>query len=444
MPGRYRAHTLRWEKPVADLIALSSRVIDEGDMNERTNRVTMELTEVAENLSIVEAFSHIWTVDTGDGLVLMDTSHVSGGVAALGAIRGWRADRVHSMVYTHGHIDHVGGSGAIIAEAAANGQRTPEVIAHKAVHERFARYRETTGWNMAINARQFGGNVTSTGVVGAAGEFLPADVGTPTITHESGMTTTIGDTTFELHHAVGETDDHTWIWDADREAIFSGDLVMWHFPNAGNPQKVQRFAGDWATALRAMIAKEPELILPAHGLPIGGKERIATVLDTSASALEYLVEETVALMNQGATLDTILHSVKLPSRFQNVPYLTPSYDEPEFVVRNIYRLYGGWWDGDPSSLHPAPRSALGAEVASLAGGAFALAQRALALVEAGDLAVAAHLVEMASAAEPANGAVHEARIEVYGALRAVATSLMTKGIYKSAIAASSDALGSLD
>jgi len=193
-----------------------------------------------------------------------------------------------------------------------------------------------------------------------------------------------------------------------------------------------------------MIAKEPELILPAHGLPIGGKERIATVLDSSASALEYLVEETVALMNQGATLDTILHSVKLPSRFQNVPYLTPSYDEPEFVVRNIYRLYGGWWDGDPSSLHPAPRSALGAEVASLAGGASALAQRALALVGAGDLAVAAHLVEMASAAEPANGAVHEARIEVYGSLRAVATSLMTKGIYKSAIAASSDALGSLE
>lgn len=429
---------------MADLIELSSRIIDTGDLTEPTNRITLELSEVADGLAIVEAFSHVWAVDTGDGLVFVDTSHANSGQAALDAIRHWRTEPVHSMVYTHGHIDHVGGSGAILAEAAANGAATPDVIAHEAVHDRFARYRETTGWNLAINARQFGGNVKRTDVVGATADaFLPDDVASPNVTHDDGMTVTIGDTTFEMHHANGETDDHTWIWDPDRKAVYVGDLFMWNFPNAGNPQKVQRFAGDWATALRAMVAKGPELMLPAHGLPIGGRDRVATALTTVAEALEFLVEETVALMNQGATLDTILHTVTLPDRFEGVPYLVPNYDEPTFVIRNIYRLYGGWWDGDPANLHPAPKAALGAEVAALAGGAEALARRALELVDAGELAVAGHLVQMAVDADPGNGAVHDARIAVFAARRAVATSLMSKGIYKSVINASKDAIAEL-
>ena len=50
----------------------------------------------------------------------------------------------------------------------------------------------------------------------------------------------------------------------------AGDFVIWNFPNAGNPQKVQRYPSEWAAALREMIAAGPELLVPAHGLPIAG------------------------------------------------------------------------------------------------------------------------------------------------------------------------------
>lgn len=427
---------------MAELIELANRIIDSGVADEPTNRINFELSEVADGVSVVESFSHVWSVDTGDGLVLIDASGSLAGPRCIDAIRGWRADRVHSIVYTHGHADHVGGSPAIMADAANRGHGTPDVVAHEAVHDRFRRYRETAGWNLAINSRQFGGTKLDENFMQVGtGRYIPDDVAEPTITHASGMDMRVGDTHLELHHANGETDDHTWLWDPARKAVYAGDLFIWNFPNAGNPQKVQRFAGDWATALRAMIAKGPELLLPAHGLPVGGADRVAMVLDMAAGALEYLVAETVALMNQGATLDTILHSVTLPDKYRDVPYLVPNYDEPEFVVRNIYRLYGGWWDGDPSTLHPAPKAALGAEVAALAGGALALAQRAQELVDAGELALAAHLVEMASVAEPDNQGVHEIRQHVYAARRKVATSLMAKGIYKSAINASIEAIG---
>ena len=41
-----------------------------------------------------------------------------------------------------------------------------------------------------------------------------------------------------------------------------------------------------------------------------------------------------------------------------LPWLRPFYDEPEFVVRNIWRTYGGWWDGNPAHLLPPRQAAL--------------------------------------------------------------------------------------
>ena len=35
------------------------------------------------------------------------------------------------------------------------------------------------------------------------------------------------------------------------------------------------------------------------------------------------------------------------------PWLRPIYDHPEFIARNVYRLYGGWWDHNPANMLPA-------------------------------------------------------------------------------------------
>jgi alkyl sulfatase BDS1-like metallo-beta-lactamase superfamily hydrolase len=204
------------------------------------------------------------------------------------------------------------------------------------------------------------------------------------------------------------------------------------FPNAGNPQKVQRFPREWAVALRAMAAKQPELFLPAHGLPIGGGERIARVLGEVASALEFLVEETLVRMNAGERLDTIVHEVRLPAETLAKAYLRPVYDEPEFVVRNIWRLYGGWWDGDPSQLKPAPRAKFAAEMVALSGGVEAVARRALALAESGDdesLRLAGQLAQLAVDADPSSRAAHAARAEVFERRVAAEASTMSKGVF---------------
>jgi alkyl sulfatase BDS1-like metallo-beta-lactamase superfamily hydrolase len=427
---------------MADLIALSTKVVDSGHAEESVNRTTGELSEIADGLAMVESFSHVVTWNSGDGLVCFDTSHVNTGQQVVDSIRKWSSDPFNALVYTHGHADHVGGSVAFGANAIALGHKAPRVIGHKNVQRRFDRYRYTNDWNVAINARQFGGirgdlNSVMNDLRPASGgprlsNFIPDNTLDTTDVVDKFASMKFGDTTVEFHHGKGETDDHLWSWFPKQKWVATGDFVIWNFPNAGNPQKVQRFPIEWAEALRAIIAKEPELLLPAHGLPIAGKERIARVLDEIASALEYLVKSTVEMMNAGETLNTIIHSVKVPEATLGKPYLRPLYDEPEFVVRGIWRQFGGWWDGAPSRLKPATDESLGLELATLAGGAEVLMARAKDLAASGDLRLACHLADFAGWAAPDEPNIHRDRAEIYETRRKSESSLMAKGIFKGA------------
>ena len=414
---------------MADLLALSARVIDEGDTDERINRVTNELSELADDLAIVESFSHVVAFRTTAGLAIVDTATAQLAEGAIPALRRWSDDPVHTIVYTHGHADHVGGAQKVLAEAAERGRPRPHIVGHENVPTRFDRYRLTRGYNDVINTRQFGARGNAIG--------FPRDWVHPSTTFRDRLTMKVGDLAIELRHAKGETDDHAWGWVAERKTILAGDFFIWNFPNAGNPQKVQRYPVEWARALREMAALEPELFVPAHGLPIAGKERIAMVLDDVASALEDLVSRTLEMMNAGARLDEIVHTVKVPPATLAKPYLRPTYDEPEFVVRNVWRMYGGWYDGNPANLKPATDIAVANEVAALAGGASAMVERAVELAEQGDedsLRLACHLAEWAGLAAPDDKGVAEKRAQVYEARRRIETSLMARGIFREACA----------
>ena len=428
---------------MADLLKLSADVIDGrigSDEVGPLNRINFELSEIGDNVAMVEAFSHSIVFRTDAGLVTFDTSNLPGSSRVVDAIRRWSTAPFHSLIYTHGHIDHVGGCGTFLKDAEAHGHPRPSIIGHENVKPRFDRYNATNGYNLAINRRQFG-SVTRRGYdIGNDERFLPVSSPDPDVTYRDRLDLNVGGLDLELIHARGETDDHTWSWIPSHKAICSGDFLIWAFPNAGNPQKVQRYPAEWAAAMRAMADKGAELFLPAHGLPIAGRDRIRSVLTDVADALEFLVRETVTRMNEGARLDDIVHEVKLDPAYLEKPFMQPTYDEPEFVIRNIWRLYGGWYDGNPANLKPATDTTLAQEIAHLAGGADVLAERSLALAE-DNPRLACHLAEFAVQAEPDNRRAHEIRAEVYQHRRGVETSLMAKGIYGSAANESREAAG---
>jgi alkyl sulfatase BDS1-like metallo-beta-lactamase superfamily hydrolase len=413
---------------MADLLEMSARYIDTGVADGSVNRVTLELSEIADRVAMVESFSHVVAFETDDGLVLFDTSLEAFGLRATAELRRWSGQPIHTIVYTHGHADHVGGARPLINEARDRNLPRPQVVGHELIPERFDRYDLTNGYNAIVNARQFRGM----GMLGAGDEsrpLFPTQWVRPSITYRDQMQLHIGGLDIELHHGKGETDDHTWAWLPDRRAACVGDFFTWVFPNAGNPQKVQRYPLEWARTLREIAAHNPELVLPAHGLPIAGAARIRTVLDDVATALEHLVSETLLLMNDGATLDQIIQTVRVPAGLLDKPYLQPTYDEPSFVIRNIWRLYGGWYDGNPSRLKPPADHALALEMVALVGGIQPLVRKALELRSEGRLDLAAHFIELAYLASPDDRDVHKARARIYKERRYEELSLMAQGIF---------------
>ncbi len=385
--------------------------------------------EIADGVLCLKSVASVTAVDTGDGLVMLDTGGFFDQDVVYDSVRAWRPDsRLNAAVFSHHHVDHIFGTARFEAEARERGWPGPTVYGHSAVPDHLRRYQRTAGWNTAINQRQFGLPV---------GDFRwPVDYRFPDVTYDDRLTFRQGGLTFELHHARGETDDATWTWVPEARILHPGDLFIYAVPNAGNPQKVQRYVSDWALALRQMAALGAEIMVSGHGLPVFGAERIATALTDTADLLDSIETQTLALMNTGATLDRVIHEVEVPARLRDKPYLRPVYDHPQFLVRNIWRRYGGWYDGEPDNLLPAPRSEQARAWVELAGGVGTVLARAAELADAGDLRLACHLAEFAVLAEPASEEAHRVRADVYSRRAGGQESSMARNILTHAAEAS--------
>ncbi len=386
------------------------------------------LEELEAGVAAIQVVSNVYVFDTGDGLVLVDSGSPFSAQHVFDEVRRWSSAPVRRVIYSHGHIDHVFGVDAFDEEAEREGWAPPEVIGHENLPRRFWRYIMTAGYNGHINLRQFG-------IVGLEPQW-PTEYRFPDETFADMHLLDVGDIEFQLTHDRGETDDHTWTWLPEQRILCTGDLFIWAVPNAGNPAKAQRYAAEWADALRDMAELRPRLLLPGHGYPVVGEERVKEVLEDTAALLQSLNDQTLELMNRGERLNTILHAVEVPPELRTQPYLQPVYDDPEFIVRNIWRLYGGWFDGNPASLKPAADHVLAREMADMAGGVRALAERALAAVGRGELRVAGHLAEFAVNADPDDPAALEAHAAVNEARRDAEPSTMAKGVFGTAAAQS--------
>jgi glyoxylase-like metal-dependent hydrolase (beta-lactamase superfamily II) len=386
--------------------------------------------EVAERTWFQSELSGCTAFETNAGIVLVDSGTKFLAPRLVARVRERTSAPVHTAIFTHGHVDHAYGLRLFLAE----GQPAPRVIAHRAAPERFARYERTPGHNTAINARQFGGTVDPQRNLAT---FHAPDILPDTLCDDR-TTIEVGGLGFELRHCRGETDDHLWVFCPERGVLCPGDLFIWGVPNAGNPQKAQRYPWDWARGLREMAACRPRSLAPGHGGPVVNEpELVRRMLLETAGYLESIVEQTLRALEDGSPPHVdIVRSVEAPKT--DSPWLQPVYDEAEFIVRNVVRHYGGWWTGRPSELKPVPRRAVAEEIASLAGGARALAERAREIADAGDLGLASHLLDYALEAGTDDPEVRTIVSDLYERRAAEETSLMATNLYRSAAAYARD------
>ncbi len=386
--------------------------------------------ELAPKVWFQSQFSGTTAFETDEGIVLVDSGLENLAPIIAERLREKTQAPIHTAIFTQGHVDHAFGLKHFLTE----GQKPPRVIAHKDMPNRFERYQLTAGHNIALNARQFGGAAQqSENNPDAYKSFRQDPDIPPNHLYEGRLDIQVGGLTFQIHHCLGETDDHSWIFCPEKKVLCPGDLFIWGVPNAGNPQKVQRYALTWAKGLRQMAACQPVSLGPGHGGPvIQDGEKLQKMLLETADFLEIIHTRTIDAMNQGSPPHVdIVREVELPK--SDSPWLQPVYDDTEFIIRNIIRLYGGWWSGRPSELKPAPRTQVAKEIAALIGSAEKLATRAQEVAK-NDLRLACHLADYALEAEPDNDKVQTIVATIYEERAEAETALMSINLFNSASA----------
>jgi glyoxylase-like metal-dependent hydrolase (beta-lactamase superfamily II) len=71
--------------------------------------------------AFVASLGNVCALDTDDGLMLVDTGNEHAARQNHDILRRWSPHRLHTAVYTHGHIDHVFGVPVFEEEAEAEG-----------------------------------------------------------------------------------------------------------------------------------------------------------------------------------------------------------------------------------------------------------------------------------------------------------------------------------
>jgi len=241
-----------------------------------------EPAELADGFLYIKSAASMNTLDTGDGLVMLDTGTARDAEGLYSAVRDWRPDTpLRAAVFSHHHVDHIFGVNKFDEEAAERGQARPIVYGQRHIPAHFDRYKRTVGYNTAINSRQF----IRPGMDAAQVRLpWPDQFRYPDVTFDNAVSFSVGELTFEVTHTRGETEDAAWTWVPERRWLFPGDLFIWAVPNAGNPQKAQRWVGEWAAGLRQMAGKGAEVMSPGHGFPIFGAERIAEMRQIAVNA----------------------------------------------------------------------------------------------------------------------------------------------------------------
>jgi alkyl sulfatase BDS1-like metallo-beta-lactamase superfamily hydrolase len=373
---------------------------------------------------MVAAFGNTGIIETEEGLLLVDVPAQSMMPGLMKSMRAAVSTRVHTVFLTHGHFDHAFSLEPVFQEAARQGHPAPRVIAQRNVLKRLNKYRMLHGYHEHINRIQFRVEPGQTA--------FPYPEYNPDLMFDESISFRIGALDFHAYHQWGETDDAAWVWVPEKRTILAGDLVVWSFPNVGNPFKVQRYTVEWAEALEAMVAKEPEILIPGHGPLLEGREKIRDTLLKISGALRFLHREVVDRLNRGLGCEEILHEVKLPADMLDNKFLTPRYGCPNFVVHGILRQYTGWYDGNPSNLFPPRRKDLAREIADLVGTDQLLA-RAERQNSEGRHDLALQFLDMALSAgldEAQTRVVHGLKAGIFKILAEQADSFIAQSIYQ--------------
>lgn len=349
-----------------------------------------EAEAITDFIFMAKDISNAYLVTTGDGDVMVNTGFMDNAPRTKNLLAPYRTGALRKIIITQAHADHYGGVPTM---------REPEtqIIGER----RFVftwRYFHDLGPYLARRSSKLWSNAMKRGV-----NPLPPPQVVPDIAVDRRYEFEQGGRRFEVISTPGgETLDSLAVWMPKERVVFTGNLfgpVFLAIPNlvttrGDKPRLVQRYLPSLDT-VRKLGA---ELLITGHGDPIRGADNVRTSLDKMHAAVSYVNEATIAGMNAGKDVHTLMREIKLPDDLK----IGEFHGKVSWAVRAIWEEYSGWfhYEDSTTALYGVPRSSINADLAELAGGAGKLAARARQKVAAGRPLEAIHLLDIALSAEP--------------------------------------------
>ncbi len=360
--------------------------------------------KIHDKIYVVSGFGNTYMVLTDAGNVIIDTSLAEMANRHHKVLTEISKAPTRYIIFTHAHEDHTSGAG-LWKEAETQVVAQRQFVEMRQYQDRFGEFFARR------NAAQFGFDEERAREA-ARNRRQRVE---PSILFDEEYEFELGGTKFQLFHTPGETYDHLTVWLPQHKAAFVGDNFYASFPNIYTLRGTRpRWALDYVDSLNKVLALKPEILLPSHGNPIVGAEKVTAALTRYRDAIQYVHDATVKGMNDGKDVYTLMREVALPADLD----VGDAYGKVSWSVRGIYEGYVGWFDGDPATMYAEPPSEADVELVRMAGGAEAVAKRAREMIDAGNQVQGLRLAGAALAAEPGNAAAAQARAAALKALLA--------------------------
>jgi alkyl sulfatase BDS1-like metallo-beta-lactamase superfamily hydrolase len=383
------------------------------------------------NMTLVEGDAGVIVIDP-----LISAECAAAGLALYREHRG--AKPVTGVIYTHSHADHFGGVLGVLPDGAGD----VPIIAPEAFMEHAISENVYAGPAMNRRALYMYGSILMPGPTGQLGTGLgmrtsEGSVGLlpPTIDiTRTGQQETIDGVriVFQITPGTEAPSEMNFLF-PDRRALCMAENATHNLHNLLTLRgALVRDPRIWARYLDEAIelfGADTDVAFASHHWPTWDTENVIRFLSEQRDLYAYLHDQTLRMINEGATGMEIAEAFELPPALDDAWHARGYYGSVSHNVKAIYQRYLGWFDGHPSSLWAHPPQAAAGRYAQAFGGVDVLVDKAKQFAADGDLRFAAELLKHAVFADPSNAGARDALAEVYEQLGYGAENATWRGFY---------------
>lgn len=196
-------------------------------------------------------------IATSEGIIVVDTTMLpTSAKTLLGMIKTlYPNDQVVTIVNTHVHVDHHFGNEAFIKEFPQ-----AEIIAHERLLGYLKEWAAESGRDISMDLPKR--MMQRDDMIHFRPYFERLKVIPPTKTISSDLTLQFGDTTIQLLHTPGHTEDLLTVYLPKEKLLFASDSI---YPTKRIPVLFMGDPDAWIKSLERLLNLNIEVLLPGHG-----------------------------------------------------------------------------------------------------------------------------------------------------------------------------------